>query len=137
MEVPVTADVLKYKQITVTVLDKNAVTKDTWMSQGQFSLRKLGSLAGKPKIVSHTVRLRDQRGQLAGKVVVDAELLPLPDIAEGGKDAAASAAALQSVGVLSLLECSVSKVPETSMLGGKQDLQVKLVLAGWKHATPG
>jgi hypothetical protein len=129
MELPVTGDILKYKKITVTVFDKNSMGKDSWMGQGEFSLRKLGSNAGKPIIVSHLVWLKDKRGKAAGKVTVDAELQPLPEVAE-----AAKAEMLQTVGILSLLECAVSKLAETGLVR-KQDLTVKLALAGWKKST--
>ena len=132
MEVPVTGDILKYKRITVTVMDKNSLSSDTWMGKGDFSLRKLGSVAGNPVIMSHMVRLKNKRGKSAGKVVVEAELQPLPEIAEGP----AGATALQTIGVLSLLECAVSKVAETALMG-KQDLLVKFALADWKLTSDG
>lgn len=136
IEVPVTGDILKFKSITVTAMDKNSVTKDSFIAKGQFSLRKLGSLSGQPTVVSHVVRLRDQRGKLAGKVIVDAELVPLPDVAESSKDPAAAAVDLQKTGVLSLLDCSVSKLKDTG-LAGKQDLQVNVALPGWKKSSSG
>lgn len=132
MELPVTGDMLKYKRITVTALDKNSLGKDTWMGKGDFSLRKLGSLQGPPTLVSHVVRLKDKRGRAAGRVVVEALLQPLPDVVEGPQ----GASALQMVGVLSLLECAVSKVAETALMG-KQDLHVKLALADWHQVTEG
>lgn len=132
MELPVTMDILKYKRITVTALDKNSMGKDSWMGKGDFSLRKLGSIQGPPTVVSHTVRLKDKRGRAAGKVIVEALLQPLPEPAAGP----ATGAALQTVGVLSLLECAVSKVTETAVMG-KQDLQVKLALVDWRNTTEG
>ena len=134
MELPVTTDILKYKRITVTVLDQNTFKNDSWMGKGDFSLRKLGSHSGAPLLVTHTVRLKDKRGRAAGKVLVEAEIQPLPDIV--APSAGAAGAALQAPGMVSFLDCSVSKVAETAMMG-KQDLWVNLSLAGWKNTTEG
>ena len=131
MELPVNGDTLKYKTITVTVLDKNNLGKDTCMGKGSFSLRKLGSTQ-LGCVVSHAVRLKDRRGRAAGKVVVDAEIQPLADIAQ----VAASTGNLQDMGVLSIMECAVSKVAETALVG-KQDLHVKLAVADWSGTSEG
>lgn len=135
IEMPVTMDILKYKRITVTVLDKNHFESDSWMGKGDFSLRKLGSNGGAPVVVSHTVRLKDKRGRAAGKVLVEAEIQPMPD-AEATVSGPPGAAALQAPGLLSFLDCAVSKVAESALMG-KQDLWVNLVLATWKHTTEG
>ena len=134
MEMPVTMDTLKYKRITVTVLDKNMFKSDSWMGKGDFSLRKLGSNGGAPAVVTHTVRLKDKRGRAAGKVLIDAEIQPLPDAAPA--TAGAAAASLQAPGMLSFLDCATSKVAESAVMG-KQDLWVNLAVANWKHTTEG
>ena len=136
MEVPVTMDKLKFERISVTVKDKNMLAGDTWMSRGDFSLRKLGSsLDGRP--VAHQIRLKDKRGKAAGKMTIIAELQPLPDLVEQAQGAAGGAAALlQSMGKLQLVECVVSGVLDTGMLG-KQDLSVKMSIANWKKTTDG
>ena len=123
MELPVTTDILKYKRITVTVLDKNTFKNDSWMGKGDFSLRKLGSHSGAPLLVTHTVRLKDKRGRSAGKVLVEAEIQPLLDIV--ASSAGAAGAALQAPGMVSFLDCSVSKVAETAMMGKQDPDQVK------------
>lgn len=136
IEMPVTMDILKYKRITVTVLDKNMFKSDSWMGKGDFSLRKLGSNGGAPALVTHTVRLKDKRGRAAGKVLIEAEIQPLPEAIPAAGTAGAPAAALQAPGMLSFLECSVSKVAESALMG-KQDLWVNLGIASWKHTTEG
>ena len=127
-------DLLKYKRITVTVLDKNLFKSDSWMGKGDFSLRKLGSNSGAPAVVTHTVRLKDKRGRSAGKVLVEAEIQPLPDTVSAAPGTSGSA--LQAPGMLSFLDCAVSKVTESALMG-KQDLWVNLALATWKHTTEG
>lgn len=137
IEMPVTMDILKYKRITVTALDKNMFKNDSWMGRGDFSLRKLGSNGGPPSAVVHTVRLKDKRGRAAGKVIIEAEIQPLPEVvptAAAGSNTAG--AALQAPGMISFLDCAVSKVVETAMMG-KQDMWVNLSISGWKHTTEG
>lgn len=130
MEVPITMDILKYKRIAVTVLDKNMFMSDSWMGKGDFSLRKLGSNTKDGAVlVAHTVRLKDKRGRAAGKVVIEAEIQPLPDLA-----ALNAAAALQAPGVVSFLNCKVSGVADHGV-AGKQDLRVKLRLVDWTKET--
>jgi len=130
-------DILKYKRITITVLDKNMFKNDSWMGKGDFSLRKLGSNGSGPVLVTHTVRLKDKRGRAAGKVLVEAEIQPLPDVVPlAAADGAARSTALQTPGAMSFLDCSVSKVAETALMG-KQDMWVNLAIAGWKSTTEG
>lgn len=135
MELPVTGDIMKYKRISVLVMDKNSLGRDSYMGKGDFSMCKLGSKSGTPVLVSHLVRLKDKDGRAAGRVVVEAELQPLPEIA-AVSSVAGGANNLQTVGTLSILEVSVSKVTDTGVTG-KQDLWVDLAVADWKKTTEG
>ena len=134
IEMPVTMDILKYKRIGVTVLDKNMFRSDTWMGRGDFSLRRLGSHGGDPKIFTHTIRLKDKRGRAAGKVLIEAEIQPLPEVVPPAS--AAAGAALQAPGMMSFLDCAVSKVTDTG-ISGKQDMWINLKVADWKMTTEG
>lgn len=136
IELPVTGDIMKYKRISVLVMDKNSLGRDSYMGKGDFSLRKLGSLTGPPVLVSHLVRLRDKAGRAAGRVVVEVELQPLPEVAPNTAESGGASSALQTVGTLSIFDVAVSKVNDTGV-AGKQDLWVDLTVADWKKTTEG
>jgi Ca2+-dependent lipid-binding protein len=132
IELTVDTDILKFKRITVSVLDKNVFAKDGWMGRGDFSLRKLGSTKGTVS-VTHLVRLKDKRGKAAGRVLLEAEIHPLPEVLAGPE---ADPAFLQTMGRLHIADCSAANLANSGMLG-KQDLYVKFAVADWKAKSEG
>ena len=128
VELPVTKDVLKFKRISVRVMDKNSMRGDVLMSTGDFALRRLGN---KPEEdVPITVRLKDKRGKSAGRLVVSARVTPMQ------APAATPEELMQMLGSLQLKKCKVSQLKNTAMFG-KQDLYVKLTAADWSTTTKG
>ena len=78
MQTSVTGDVLKFKRLNVSVYDKDTVTADEFIGEGDASLRGIGSQATSPGqdeiIVPITVKIKDKRGTRTGEVKVYATL---------------------------------------------------------------
>lgn len=74
MQTAVTGDVLKFKRLNVSVYDKDTVTADEFIGEGDASLRGIGSQATTPGneeiIVPITVKIKDKRGARTGEVKV-------------------------------------------------------------------
>lgn len=128
---PVYSDILKFQRLSMTVMDKNNITKDSFMGRGDMSLRKIGSDSS-GKAMTCTVRLKDMRGRSSGRIEMTVVLDPLPD---GGDQTAFKEDFSQILGQLQLMECEVEKVRNTAVMG-KQDLFVRFAVPTWTKQTP-
>lgn len=147
IEVPVTGDMLRYKRMLATVYDKrksNSISNsgDSFMGSGDFSLRKLGSqsITSSSQIVATTylVKLKDKRGKHAGRLTIKIALLPLPDpTTVANKEESSNNNNQQLVGRIQIAQCSASKLPNTAVFTGKQDLFMKICIADWKYVSSG
>jgi hypothetical protein len=78
MQTAVTGDVLKFKRLNVSVYDKDSVSADEFIGEGDASLRGIGSQPTTPGqkeiIVPIVVKIKDKRGAKTGTVKVYATL---------------------------------------------------------------
>ena len=129
-------DAMKYKRVSVMVMDKNNITKDAFMSKGEFSLKKAASKFD--TVVKQTVRLKDTRGQSAGKLEIT---LRIKYIA-GDSTGIAIEDIKQELGKIQLLQCNVTQLTSgASILGisalSKQSLYAQFKLVQWTYMTEG
>lgn len=78
MQTSVTGDVLKFKRLNVSVYDKDNLSTDELIGEGDASLRRIGTqvslLGGKEIVVPIDVKIRNKRGAKCGEVKVYAVL---------------------------------------------------------------
>ncbi|RYH30865.1 hypothetical protein EON65_04035 [archaeon] len=130
IEFPVSKDILVFQRLNVLVMDKNNLSKDSFMGKGHISLRKAGSDAS-GKSAKYVIRLKDMRGRAAGRLEVVAAIEPLKDVVN--KEAAKEEFS-QVLGQLQIAEIEITDARNTAMIG-KQDLYVKLSFPNWTGQT--
>lgn len=127
-------DAIIHKRVSVTVMDKNNITKDAFMSKGDFSLRKAASKCD--TVIKQTVRLKDIRGQSAGKLEITLQMKHI------SSDGVATSDFPQELGKIQLLQCNVTQLTSgTPVLGisalSKQSVYAQFKLVQWSYMTEG
>jgi hypothetical protein len=81
----VTGDMIKFKRLKVAVYDKNSLSKDELIGEGDVSLRKLGVNIGKN--VKLEIKIKDKDGLSSGTVEVTANVADSTALLEELKNA--------------------------------------------------
>lgn len=128
LEVTVDADTIKLQRVIVEVKDKNVGT-DALMGVGNFGLKKMAVSPGEPVVFK--VRLKDHRGQPAGRLLISGVIKVIP------KTETKVEMDSQTIGKFLISKCVVSNIARsTATMGlGKQDLCVEIFGVSWKTKT--
>ena len=118
-ELPVTNNILKYSRIALKVMDKNNILSDNIMSSGDFSLRKFGSHDNKE--ISQVIRLKDKRGQNAGKLILTGIVNSIKtndDESNNNRNSSSSSSSIkltnERIGKIQLINCNLTHISLSS-----------------------